>query len=172
MPLAITNGLIQTSAISAGYIGTTGTPRKPATNRHGVQIVVDNKMRGVIRAWICGDAAMDNYGALEIYSGFAGDALRIVTGASPSLTVVQQQIDYINPRLSNLTAFDIRYDDRINTFIAWVNGKPVGSGWVDSTNIVTHSSSKLNVGVVSNAENGRAPGTYGFGIKKFTYYDF
>lgn len=170
--LALTNKLIQTPAISAGYIGTVGTPRKPLTDRHGVQIVVDNKMRGAIRAWICGNAAMSNYGALEVYSGFVGDAMRIVTGASPSLTVVQQQVDCITTRLSNLTTFDIRYDDRNNTFTTLRNGQVVGLSWVDATNIVTHGSSKRFVGIVSNAFNGTAPGTYGFGIKKVTFYDW
>lgn len=182
--LALVTGLIRTTTIAAGYIGTVGTPRKPNTDRHGVQIVVDGKMRGAVRAWLCGDATMSNYAAVEIFTGFDGDAARIVTGSSPSLTVVQKQTDFIDAaalgptspgavsaRVQPLTAFDIRYDPTPNTFTVLRNGSVV-TQWVDTTNIVSHGSGKRLVGVVANAFGDAAAGANGYGIKKVTFYDW
>lgn len=161
--------VIQTAAEASGYIGTVGTPRKPSTDRHGMTIVVDEKRRGAIRGWISGDATMSNYGALDIYSGFDGDSMRIVTGAG-QLVVVQKWSDFVGAtRLPNLTTFDIRYDPTGNKFIALRNGQPTLE-WIDATNIVTHGSSKRLVGVVSNAASGITDG--GFGIRKVTFYDW
>ena len=161
---------IQTSGISAGYIGTSGTPRKPQTDKHGAQIVIDNKMQGSCRVWICGDTAMANYAALEVYAGFAGDSVKLVVGASPSLVVNQWQHDFINSRLQNNNTFDIWYDPTPNTFHILRNGAFLFD-WVDTSNLVTHGSSKRNVGVVSNGSDRSDDGFYGPGIRKFTFYD-
>ena len=162
---------IQTPARSAGYVGTTGTPRVPLTDRHGASMVVDAKMQGSARLWIAGNTTMSNYAALEVYSGYDGDAMRILTGSSPTITVARKQADFLSTPLANLTTFDLRYDTAANKFVALRNGASALE-WVDTANVVTHGSGKRNIGVVSNADNGTIDGSYGFGIKKVTFYDW
>lgn len=164
---AIANSIIQTAALSAGYIGTSGTPRTPATDRHGITLTVDAKQIGVCRGFICADTALTNYAAVEIYSGWTGDSVRICTGSSPSLVVEQAHVD-MTSSVPNKTAFDIRYDNNGN-FNVLRNGTQILT-WADSSNIVTHGSTKRNTGLVSN---GWSSSTYpGFGLSSFTYYDW
>ncbi|MCT7369470.1 hypothetical protein [Mycolicibacterium llatzerense] len=162
---------IQTPALMAAYAGTPSTARKPGTDKHGIQIVIDGKMKGSCRAWICGDTAMSNYAAVEVYSGFNGDSVRLLTGSSPTIVVPRKKVDFVASQLQNLNTFDIWYEPSTNTFHVLRNGQPIGLDWVDSGNVVTHGSSKRNVGVVSNCTNRPDDGYWGPGIRKVTFYD-
>lgn len=170
--LAVSNlgPYIQSSGRVAAYIGTPSTPRKPSTDKHGIQITIDAKMLGSCRAWICGDTTMSNYAAVEIYSGFDGDSIRLLTGSSPSLVVVRKKQDFVAQRLQGQNTFDIWYEPSANTFHVLRNGKSVFD-WVDTTNVVSHGSSKRNVGIVSNGLDRSDTGQWGPGIRKVTFYD-
>lgn len=162
---------IQAPALVAAYCGTPSTARKPATDKHGVQITIDGKMKGSCRAWICGDTSMSNYAAVEVYSGFNGDTVRLLTGSSPTLVVPRKKVDFVASQLQNLNTFDVWYEPATNTFHVLRNGQPMGLDWTDSGNVVTHGSSKRNVGIVSNAMNRPDDGYWGPGIRKVTFYD-
>ncbi len=162
---------IQTPALMAAYAGTPSTARKPGTDKHGIQIVIDGKMKGSCRAWICGDTSMSNYAAVEVYSGFNGDTVRLLTGSSPTLVVPRKKVDFVASQLQNLNTFDIWYEPSANTFHVLRNGQSIGLDWVDAGNVVTHGSSKRNVGVVSNCTSRPDDGYWGPGIRKVTFYD-
>lgn len=161
---------LESSALAAAYRGTPSNVREPATDKHFASIEIDGKMQGTARAWICGNTTMSNYAAVEIYCGFDGDAVRILTGASPTLAVIQEQTDFLDAKLQNKWVFEIRYDPVTNKFFVLRNTKPIGLEWEDATNIVTHGSGKRKVGVVINAEDD--PDQKGPGIGKFTYGDW
>lgn len=170
MAISTRGPYLQTTAFAADYMGTVGTPRKPATHKCGTAITVDPNMRGACRGWICGDNAMANYAAVEVYSGFDGDAARIVTGSSPSLTVIRSQVDVA--KITGATVFDIKYDPTPNTFTVLRNGQAIGLAWVDSGNVVTHTSGKTFVGAVENTADINEDGFYGPAIRKQTFYDW
>lgn len=162
---------IQTPALMAAYAGTPSTARKPGTDKHGIQIVLDGKMKGSCRAWICGDISMSNYAAVEVYSGFNGDSVRLLTGSSPTVAVVRKKVDFVASQLQNLNTFDIWYEPGVNTFHVLRNGQSIGLDWVDTGNVITHGSSKRNVGIASNCTNRPDDGFWGPGIRKVTFYD-
>lgn len=168
---AIANGLIQTAALSAAYIGTVATPNVPLTDRNGLSITVDNRIPGVARGVISSNTTMTNYAAVEILTGFSGDVVRICTGSSPTVVVQQAHSDLLKP-LANKTTFDIRYDPVANAFIVYMNGVtglPVIT-WPDTTNIVSHGAGERNTAIVSNGWNNIL--FRGFGFSKATFYDW
>lgn len=172
MAISARGPYLQTVNFAADYLGTTGAPRKPATNKCFNAIVLDAVMDGACRAWFCGDAAMANYAAVEVYSGFGGDALRIVTGSSPTLTAEQAQIDLDAGMLASGTVIEIRYDPAANKFFVLRNMQPIGLEWEDLTNIVTHTAGKTFGGVVTNAYDRNEDGYYGPAIRKRTLDDW
>lgn len=176
--LAITeNSRIQVqSGLAAGYIGTTGDIREPASDKHGVHIKLVNQWDGVCRAFICSNDDMSNYAAVEVRSSFLGvDSIRIVTGSSPSVVVAHRQIDFgpdwLGQGLVNGTVLSFKYDPDANTFYMLRNGATVPElTWEDIDGLVFHGPTKRKVGVVSNGDN--SFGYTGFGITDFTYYDW
>lgn len=143
----------------------------PATDKHGAHIVLGANMLGVCRVGISCDTAASNWAGLEIYSGFDGDALRIVTGASPTLVMPMAQLDLIgDTRLMSGDAFDFWYDQAANTFRVLRNTQPVLS-WPDQTNIVSHNSSKRKILLTTNGFNQAKDSFYGPGISKVVAYD-
>jgi hypothetical protein len=157
---------IQTSNLAAAY-RTTG----PSTDRHGAQIVTTAKMHGTTRIAISSDTTASNYAALEVVSGFDGDAARIVTGSSSTLSVIHKQTDFIGPaRFADGTAFDFWYDNAANKYYVLRNGQPV-MDWVDTGTLVTHGASKRKVMLVSNADDRNEAGFMGPAVKKVVVYD-
>lgn len=176
--LAITdNSRIQVqSGLAAGYIGVTGDVREPVSDKHGIHLKLVNQWDGVCRGFICSNADMSNYAAVEIRSSFLGvDSIRIVTGSSPSLVVAHRQIDFgpdwLGQGLVNGTVLSFKYDPDANTFYMLRNGASVPElTFPDVDGLVFHGPDKRKVGVVSNGDN--SFGYTGFGITDFTYYDW
>lgn len=164
--LAVVGGVIRTvnEAVAYRNVGV-------STDQHGAHIVVGANMQGIFRLGICCDTAAANWCGLEVYSGFNGDSLRIVTGASPILTVVQAEVDVLTGRFANQNTFDIWYQVATNTFHVLRNGQPVGLDWTDLTNIVTHNSTKRKILLTSNGENNSTAGLYGPNVSQVVAYD-
>lgn len=155
---------LQTASEAIAYRNT-----GPATNKHGAHIALGGVQRGVCRVGICADTAASSWAGLEIYCGWEGDAVRMITAASPTLTVVQQQADLLGTaRLTNQDTFDVWYEPTPNTFHVIRNGLSVFD-WVDSGNIVTHNTSHQKILVTTNGLNDH--GFYGPGIAKLVGYD-
>lgn len=164
------------SGLAAGYIGTAGDVREPASDKHGVVIKLVNQWDGVCRAFICSNADMSNYAAIEIRSSLLGnDTIRFVTGSSPSLVVAHREVSFglgwLGQGLVNGTVVALKYDPAANTFYVLRNNEIIPDlTFTDTDGLVTHSPDKRKVGVVSNGDN--AFGYSGFGITDFTYYDW
>lgn len=156
---------VQTPNLAVGY-RTVG----PSTDQHGAQIVIQGNQQGWCGAGICADTTASSYALLQVYSGFEGDAVRLLTGSAPDVAVVQAQTDFITPRLADTNTFDIWYETATNTFHVLRNGQKVFD-WPDTTNIVTHDASHRKVLLFSNGEDDPTNGSYGPGIRKFTAYD-
>lgn len=174
--LAVSNRgpYLQTPNIAVAYRNTGF-----ASDKHGLHIVIDGNMQGALRAGICCDTTASNYAAIEVYSGFSGDALRLVTGSSPVLAVVQRQFDLAgNNRLVGGTTFDVKYDTLTNTFLVFVNGQPaftwpdLGTSPADAANLVSHGGSKRQPLVVTNAFDRNEDGFYGPGLSHDVCYDW
>lgn len=149
----------------------------PSTNRHGSQIVIDGIQEGWCGTAICSDTAATSYALLQVYSGFEGDAVRLLTGSSPTVAVVQMQQDFITTRLANTNTFDIWYEDTTNTFHVLRNNQKVfdwpdvGTSSTDPANLVTHDASHRKVLLMTNGDDNPENGSYGPGISKHTEYD-
>lgn len=156
------------SGRSAGYYNVD----EPDTDKHGAAIKLVKQLAGDCRFFICSDAAMTNYAAVEIHCGiFGDDYLRLVTGSSPTLVVTHKQKNYGGGKLNSNDVINLKYDDTINTFYVQRNGVIVdGLTWEDTDNIVTHGATQRKVGIVSNSLNQSA--FPGFGITDFVYYDW
>lgn len=158
---------LQTSALAAAI-----RALAPTTDKHFVAVEIDAKQQGITRATLCGDTTFSNYAGMEVYCGFDGDSVRLITGSSPSLAVIQKQADFLVPKLSNKWVFEIRYDPATNTFSAYRNGTPIPDmAWTDTANIVTHGSTKRKVGLVTNALSG-ITGQQGPAVSKYTFGDW
>lgn len=167
MAFSANGSYLQTAALAAAY-----RALEPATDKQFASIEIDAKQQGVTRCVICADTAFTNYAAVEVCCGFDGDSVRIVTGSSPSLTVIQKEAEFLVPKLSNKWVFEIRYDSTANAFTVRRNGTLVPElVWTDSTNIVTHGSTKRKVGAVTNALSGTT-GQQGPAVSKFTFGDW
>jgi hypothetical protein len=161
------DGFIRTSGFAAGYYN----PAHPQTDKHGAQIRLAAKSAGACRLVICSDTAMSNFAAVEVRAGqFGDDYIRLVTGSSPQVVVVQQQKNYDRYGLQSDARIDLRYDPAANAFLVFKDGIQILDPWVDSTNIVTHGATKRICPVVSNVDNNLF--LYGPGITDFTFYDW
>lgn len=161
--LAISDGRVQTETRSAGLY----TQAHPATDKHGAAVTVNTKFAGRAMVVVSSNAAMTNFAALEIYTGlFGDDAVRLVTGSSPTLTVVHDSVDMT---INDNWCFAIRYDPDTNEFIGFKNAEEI-LRWEDENHVVEHGEDHRFCGIVSNVD-----GTFfarGFGLTDFTYYDF
>jgi hypothetical protein len=146
-----------------------------AADKFGMHFIAAPSMRGVMRGGICalsdGTMGVD----LEVYRGFDGDALRLVTRGSPKLTVVRQQADFIGAnRLGDVTALDLRCDGA-DKFTVLRNLQPVR--WNDNTfewsdgGAITHNSTTRGVLLTSNGDDRHDDGFWGPAIqgKTITY---
>jgi hypothetical protein len=105
-----------------------------------------------------------------VYRGFDGDALRVVTGASPTLAVVQRQADFIGVNRLGASSLDIRTDG-VNKFTVLRDGQPVPAlDWTDTGGIVTHGASNRNVVLASNSFDRNEDSFYGPAISKVVSY--
>lgn len=157
---------IQTPNLAVAY-RTTG----PATNQHGGQIVIDGNQQGWCGVGICSDTAATSYALLQVYSGFEGDAVRLLTGSEPTIAAIQAQTDFITPiRLADTDTFDAWYETATNTVHVLRNAQKVFD-WVDTDNILIHDASHRRVLVFSNGEDDTENGSYGPGIRKLQAYD-
>jgi len=156
---------VQTPSLAVAYRDT-----GPSTDQHGAQIVIQGNQQGWCGAGICSDTSASSYALLQVYSGFEGDAVRLLTGSAPDVAAVQAQTDFITPRLADTNTFDIWYETATNTFHVLRNGQKVFD-WPDTSNIVTHDASHRKVLLFSNGEDDSTNGSYGPGIRKFTAYD-
>jgi hypothetical protein len=141
-----------------------------ANDRYGAHIVTNLSMQGACRIGICATSTASNYAALEVYRGFDGDALRVVTGASPTLAVVQRQADFIGVNRLGASSLDIRTDG-VNKFTVLRDGQPVPAlDWTDTGGIVTHGASNRNVVLASNSFDRNEDSFYGPAISKVVSY--
>lgn len=142
-----------------------------SVNKFGVNVVVDPSMQGVARIGICSNATGTNWVGLEIYRGFDGDALRIVTGSSPTLTVPHKQVDFIGPnRFNGPISLDLKTDG-VDKFTVIMNTHPVsGLDWTDLTGIATHDASHRDIILTSNGDDRNEDSFYGPAIKKVVPY--
>jgi hypothetical protein len=141
-----------------------------ANDKYGAHIVVNPSMQGACRVGICATSTASNYAGLEVYRGFDGDALRLVTGASPTLTVVQKQADFIGVNRLGLSSLDVRTDG-VNKFTVLRDGQPVPAlDWTDTGGIVTHGASNRNVVLASNNFDRNEDSFYGPAINKVVSY--
>lgn len=140
-----------------------------ASDKHGAHMVINPNMRGVARLGICSDTAAARWAGLEVYTGFAGDSLRIVTAASPTLTVVQAQVDFTGvDRLTPSAGLDVRTDG-VNQFTVMRNGSTLLT-WTDSGGVVAHDSSHRNIVLTSNGFDRNEDGFYGSAINQVVGY--
>lgn len=146
-----------------------------AADKFGLHFVVAPSMRGVARGGICSPSDGSSGVDLEVYRGFDGDALRLVTRGSPTLTVIQTQADFVSPnRLGDVTALDIRTDG-VSKVTVLRNLQPVR--WNDNTfewpdgGTITHNSTTRGVLLTSNGEDRDDDGFWGPAIqgKTITY---
>lgn len=137
-----------------------------ASDKYGASFVIDPTMRGVSGVGICADSAGASWVGLLAYRGFDGDALWLVTAASPILWVVQKQVDLIGVnRLAGLTTLDLKTDG-VNKFSTTLNGKPVTAlDWTDTGGIATHNSTHRGVILLSNGLNRSEDSYYGPAFK-------
>lgn len=156
---------VQTQNVAVGY-------RNAAqlTDKHGAQITIDGTMHGCSGIGICSDTTASNYAALFVYSGFGGDSIWLSTGSGPKLSVIQAQADQILPRVSNTNVYETWYEPSVNTFHVLRNGVSIIT-WVDTTNIVTHSSTKRRILLFSNVFDRTEVGFRSPGIRKVNPYD-
>jgi hypothetical protein len=145
---------------------------EPDTDKHGAAIKLVKQYAGDCRFFICSDAAMTNYAAVEVHVGiFGDDYLRLLTGSSPSLAVTHKQANYGGGKLNTNDVIALKYDTTLNTFYVQRNGVTVDKlTWEDTDNIVSHGTGQRKVGIVSNSLNQSA--FPGFGITDFVYYDW
>lgn len=146
-----------------------------AADKFGMHFIVTPSMHGLARGGICSPSDGSSGVDLEVYRGFDGDALRLVTRGSPRLTVVQQQADFIGAnRLGDLTALDLRTDG-VSKVTALRNLQPVR--WNDGTfewpdgGTLTHNSTTRGVLLTSNGDDRNDDGFWGPAItsKAITY---
>jgi hypothetical protein len=164
----ILNGAIRTPSLWVGY-HTLG----PNSDKQGIKFRVTHKYPGFTRGIICADSAMTNYAAIEIRAGgFANDYVRLVTGVGPN-EVVTQSVNgaplQVDGRISNDWVYELKYDPSSNTYFVYRNGTEMTElRFTDSTNQVTHGSTKQHVGLATNcASNPLQPG---FAITDYSYY--
>jgi hypothetical protein len=139
-------------------------------DKYGVHFVANPSMQGAARIGICSTTTASNYAALEVYRGFDGDALRIVTGASPTLAVVQKQADFIGANRLGQSSLDFKTDG-VNKFYVTRDGQPITAlDWTDSGGIVTHGASNRNVLLASNVLDRNEDSFYGPAISKVVSY--
>jgi hypothetical protein len=167
------NDFVRTAGLSAGYYNA----GSPTTDKHGATVRLTSKLAGECRVFICSDTTMSNFAAVNIHTDiFGNDYMQLVTGSSPSVVVAHTQVNFsanlfANTSLQEGDVITIRYDDTANTFYVLRNNAIIPQlTWTDTTNIVTHGSTKRRVGIVSNAlDQWQFPG---FGITDFVYYDW
>jgi hypothetical protein len=159
---------VKSSALAAAYYNVSS----PSTDKHGAAIKLVARWAGDCRFFICSDTTMSNYVTVDVHLGILGDDyIRLMTGSSPSLAVTQKQANYAGFRLLEGDVIALKYDPTTNTYYVTRNSTIINAlTWTDSTNIVTHGSTKRNVGVVTNSLNQSA--FPGFGITDFVYYDW
>jgi hypothetical protein len=97
-----------------------------------------------------------------VHTGFFGDdTLRLVVGSSPAVAIAQTQFA---DTLFEGWVLEVNYNPNTNSFHVYRNGEEVTSmAWVDSSNLVTHGSTKRKVGLTCST---------GFGVTNFTYFDW
>lgn len=142
-----------------------------SVDKYGVNFVLDSSMRGVAGAGICADSAGASWVGLLAYRGFDGDALWLVTAASPTLWVVQKQADFSGAnRFSGIMNLSLQTDG-VSKFSVLYNNKPVPAladpsrtDW-DDGGLATHNSSHRGVILLSNGLNSSVDGSYGPAIK-------
>jgi hypothetical protein len=141
------------------------------TDKYGAHAALNPNMRGTSVLGICCTSTASNWIGLEVDRGFDGDSLRLVTGASPTLSVVQAEADFTGAnRLSALTAVDLRTDG-VNTFYVLYNNQPVPAlTWTDGGSLIAHGSSNRNVLLTSNGLDRNEDGYYGPAITKVVSY--
>lgn len=141
-----------------------------SSDKLGAHFVVNPSMRGVARLGICSNTTATKWAGVEVYRGFDGDALRLVTGSSPTLTAVRKQADFISTnRFPAVTAVDVKTDG-VNKFSVLFNNQPVPAlDWTDG-GAVTHDASHRNVVLTSNGVDRSQDGYYGPAITKVVSY--
>jgi hypothetical protein len=159
-------GFIQAATETVAY-RSSGT----SVDKYGVNIVINPSMQGTCRIGICSDTSGSRWAGLEIYRGFDGDAIRLVVGASPTLTAVLKQVDLTDKnKLSGMTSIDLRTDG-VNQFSVLYNNQPVPAlNFTDSGGLFTHDSSHRNILLTSNGFNRNEDSFYGPAITKVVSY--
>lgn len=141
---------------------------KPATDSHGITFTVVNKIWGTMRGIICADTGFTNYAALEVYTdGYGNDYVRICNGSAPLIAVATPQ--QYNGAISGGYTYSFDYHQSTNSYVASLNGNPILT-WIDSSNLVTHGSTKRTTGLAM-AINSGGYGGQGFGVSNFHVYD-
>lgn len=171
--LVISDGdYVKTGALAAAYYNAS----KSSTNKYGVAVRLAARSPGDCAFYAFSDTTMSNYVGVRVHAGiFGDDGLSLFTGSSPSVGVAQRWVPFVSNFLGHNSLNDgdviaLNYDDVTNTYTVSRNNNVIdGLTWTDTTNIITHGSTKRENGIVTCLLNqNQFPG---FGVTDFVYYD-
>lgn len=141
----------------------------PESDKSGIAFRLDGKLDGICRGIYNSNDTMTNWVGVEVFNDWFGNvSVRIVSGSSPTVRVIQREVS-MRPTLQNNTVIRSWYDPAIDTFITEVNNDRITDlDWPDPDGIITHGVGDRRVGAASNCGDKPAYGYQGFGITDFT----